>query len=204
MPAAAQTPDAVVMYRPPQVDPAPRRVGGNARGLPESMPAIAVLAPDHLALTLADRPTLLWHLAAPTSAAIEIVLVDPRRSTPLVETRVRGDRAGIHAFTVDGVRLEPDIAYEWSVAVITDPAQRSRDVVAGAAIMRVETPSALAAALASAPPERRPALLAQAGIWYDALAALSREIDARPQDTALEAQRKAILGAAGLALDRRP
>jgi hypothetical protein len=92
--------------------------------------------------------------------------------------------------------------------VVVDPAQRSRDVVTTGAIMRVEPPAALRESLAAAPPERRAALLAGDGIWYDALATLSEAIGARPDDARLRAQRLAILEQAGLgeaaAFERRP
>jgi hypothetical protein len=201
---------AVMQYRPPAGDLAPRRVGGNVRGLPSAVPYVAVLAPDHLALTVSDRPTLLWYLARPTTARIEIVVVDPRDPRPLVDAVVVGERAGIQAFdlAVHGVQLAPGVAYEWSVAVVTDPAQRSRDVVAGGAVMRVAPSAALRERLLATDVEARAGVLAAEGIWYDALAALSERVAARPGDGALRARRAALLEQAGLpevaAAERRP
>jgi len=199
-PGWAQGADAV-QYKPPANDLAPRRVGGNARGIPETMPAVAVLAPDHLALTVSERPTLYWYLSRPTAARIELVVVDPRDARPVVEAVVPGDRAGIQAFSLAerGVRLEPGVAYEWSVAVVADPAQRSRDVVAGGAVQRVEPSATLRSRLAASSEGERAAVLAGEGIWYDALAALSEPIAARPGDANLRARRAAVLEQAGLA-----
>jgi hypothetical protein len=174
------------------------------------MPAVAVLAPDHLALTVSERPTLYWYLSRPTPARIELVVVDPRDARPVVEAVVPGDRAGIQAFSLaeGGVRLEPGVAYEWSVAVVADPAQRSRDVVAGGAVQRIEPSPALQQRLAGAGADGRAAALAAEGIWYDALAALSEPLAARPGDAGLRARRAAILEQAGLpevaAFERRP
>jgi hypothetical protein len=207
-PATAQ--GEVVQYRPPAKDLAPRRVGANMRGLPEAMPAVAVLAPDHLALTVSERPTLFWYLSRPTTARIELVVVDPRDARPVVEAVVAGERAGIQSFSLAerGVRLEPGVAYEWSVAVVADPAQRSRDVVAGGAVQRVEPSAALRSRLAGAGESGRAAVLAAEGIWYDALAALSEPLAARPADAGLREQRAAVLEQAGLpdvaAFERRP
>jgi hypothetical protein len=189
-----------VQYRPPAKDLAPRRVGGNVRGLPEAMPAVAVLAPDHLALTVSERPTLYWYLSRPTAARIELVVVDPRDARPVVEAVVPGDRAGIQPFSLGerGVRLEPGVAYEWSVAVVADPAQRSRDVVAGGAVQRIDPSPALQKRLAGAGEGGRAAVLAAEGIWYDALAALSEPLAARPADAALRERRAAVLEQAGL------
>jgi hypothetical protein len=206
VPAPARAQAGAVQYTPPAKDLAPRRVGGNTRGLPEAMPAVAVLAPDHLALTVSERPTLFWYLSAPTTARIELVVVDPRDARPVVEAVVAGERAGIQAFSLAerGVRLEPGVAYEWSVAVVADPAQRSRDVVAGGAVQRIEPSAALQSRLAGAGEGQRAVVLAAAGIWYDALAALS----AGPDDAASRARRAAVLEQAGLpevaAFERRP
>jgi hypothetical protein len=194
-----------VQYRPPARDLAPRRVGGTARGVPGSLPSVAVLAPDHLGLTVSERPALFWYLSAPTRARIEIVVVDPRRAAPIVEAVVPGERAGVQAFDLAqrGVRLEPGVAYEWSVAVVADPAQRSRDVVAGGAVMRVEPSDALRARLAGATAQTRAAALAAEGVWYDALAAASEA-----GDPASRARRAGLLEQAGLAdvaaFERRP
>ncbi len=199
-----------VQYRPPASDLAPRRVGGNLRGLPEALPSVAVLAPDHLALTLSERPTLYWYLSRPTTARIELVVVDPRDSRPIVEAVVAGERAGIQAFSLAerGVRLEPGVAYEWSVAVVADPAQRSRDVVAGGALQRIEPSADLRSRLAVAGDTERAGVLAAEGIWYDALAALSEPLAERPGDASLRARRAAVLEHAGLpevaAFERRP
>jgi Domain of Unknown Function (DUF928) len=202
-PGAPALPQDTVQYRPPAADLAPRRVGGNARSVPASLPSVAVLAPDHLALTVSEQPTLFWYLSAPTKARIEIVVVDPRRPGPLVEAVVLAERAGVQAFELAryGVRLEPGVAYEWSVAVVADPAQRSRDVVAGGVVQRMEPSAALQSLLADTDAQRRAGSLAAAGIWYDALAALSG-------DPGLRASRAGLLDQAGLAdvaaFERRP
>jgi hypothetical protein len=209
-PGTGWTQGDAVQYRAPASDLAPRRVGGNLRGLPEALPAVAVLAPDHLALTVSERPTLFWYLSQPTTARIELVVVDPRDSRPVVEAVVAGERAGIQSFSLAerGVRLEPGVAYEWSVAVIADPAQRSRDVVAGGAVQRIEPSADLQRRLAGAGEGRRAAVLAAEGIWYDALAALSEPLAARPGDASSRARRAAVLEQAGLpevaAFERRP
>jgi hypothetical protein len=85
------------------------------------------------------------------------------------------------------------------VAVVADPAQRSRDVVAGGAVQRIEPPAALAQRLAGAGDDARAAVLAAEGIWYDALAALSEPLAARPGDAALRERRAAVLEQVGLA-----
>ena len=189
------------LYRQPAENRAPRRVGGNARGGPASLPSIAVLAPDHLGLTVSDQPTLFWYLSAPTTARIELTLVDPDRVAPLVESVAAGDRAGIHAFRPGayGVRLRAGVQYEWSVAVVADPAQRSRDVFAAGAIMRIDPSAPLTARLAAAGAEVQSTAYAVEGVWYDALTAMAAEISARPGDRLILERRAPALDQAGRA-----
>jgi len=211
LPAAAQgqAGDAIA-YKPPAGDLKPRRVAGNMRGAVQSLPSVLVLTPDHLALTVSEQPTLLWFLSAPTRAPVEIALVDPRQSAPVLERTVSGERAGIQAFRLDegSVRLERGIAYQWSVALVVDAAQRSRDVVTAGAVMRVEPSPAARDALAAGDAGRRAAVLAAEGIWYDALAALSNALAQHPGDSRLRGGRIAMLEQAGLAeaaaFERRP
>jgi hypothetical protein len=67
--------------------------------------------------------------------------------------------------------LEPGVLYVWSVSVILNPKARSRDIVASASLLRTTAEPTIAAALRAATPDRLAALLAQAGLWYDAVAA---------------------------------
>lgn len=198
--AAAQDLSALP-YAAPAEQRAPRRVGGNSRGALPSLPWVAALAPDHLALTVSEQPALYWYLSAPTTARIEITLIVPGRAAPLVETVAAGDRAGIHAFWPGrfGVRLEPGVQYEWSVAVVADPAQRSLDVFTGAALMRVPISGALAASLAKSGPAARARAYAEAGVWYDAFDALTADIEAQPGNLALRERRTASIESIGLA-----
>jgi hypothetical protein len=196
-PAQAQMP-AVPAYKPPAESQVPRRVGGSQRGNTSDLPLVSVLAPDHLGLTVSEQPVLYWYLSASTAARIELALVVPGRPAPLVERVAGGDRAGIQAFR-PGVTLEPGVQYEWSVAVVVDPAQRSRDVFTAGAIMRVAASPALATRLASNAQEARAGVFAEAGIWYDALASMSSDIDSHPDDRAKRERRAASLDQAGLA-----
>src|SRR5690606_15513843 len=115
-PSTPQGPAAATVYQPPAAYPAPRRVGGALRSGPAALPAIAVLAPDHLGLTSSEQPRLYWFIAEPTRARVEFALVRPGVDPPLAETILDASSAGIHALDLAalGVRLEPGVEYEWS------------------------------------------------------------------------------------------
>src|SRR5262249_4999218 len=69
------------------------------------------------------------------------------------------------------VRLEPGIVYTWSISIIRNPKSPARDIVASASLVRVPLDLNLDAAVRAAPAHRRAVLLANAGLWYDAVAA---------------------------------
>ena len=96
------------------------------------------------------------------------------------------------------VRLSPGEAYRWFVAVVPDADRRSKDILAGGAIERVETPEELKAKLTQTAKKEAPFVYAEAGIWYDALGAISDLIEAAPQDQELQKQRAAMLAQVGL------
>ena len=97
------------------------------------------------------------------------------------------------------MELETDAPYLWSVALIPDEAARSGDVVASGMIERVAIPPDLEARLSnSGDGYARAMAYATDGIWYDALAILSKLIRENPADATLRSQRAALLTQVGL------
>ena len=88
-----------------------------------------------------------------------------------------------------------------------DPENRSKDVVAKGIIKRIKPPADLAATSEEADDLERAVAYAQAGIWYDALDAISNAIEKHPEDTSLREQRASLLKQIGLsqaaALDKK-
>ncbi len=126
---------------------------------------------------------------------------DPRATKPLVETRLPSPVAGgvYSVRLVDlGVRLTPGVQYRWFVAVVPDAARRSRDILAGGTIERVDGPEGLRTLVAQASRERLPFIYAEAGLWYDALAAVSELIERAPDNREHRRQRAALLAQVGL------
>jgi hypothetical protein len=86
------------------------------------------------------------------------------------------------------------------VAVVPDSGRRSRDILAGGAIQRVNPSGEMAARLGQARREELPSIYAEAGLWYDALTAMSELIESAPDDAGLRRQRAALLTQIGLPL----
>jgi hypothetical protein len=195
---------AAPVYKPPLRGAPGGRIGGGTRGTGGEKISLSVLAPDHSGLTISEQPSLYWFISTATSLPVEVVLVDPRAVEPLLETRLTGPtQAGAQRIDLAryGIRLAPGVPYRWYVAIVADPARRSKDILAGGTIERVAPSAELEAKLAAASPQQRPLLYAEAGFWYDSLAAFSALIEAAPGDEGLLKQRAALLAQIGLGPD---
>jgi hypothetical protein len=164
-----------VVYQPPKRGAPGGRVGGGTRGIQRDVFVLSVLAPDHSGLTISEQPILETRLPAPVQAGVHRV------------------RLADH-----NIRLKPGAAYQWSVTVIPDSDRRSKDILAGGTIERVDVPDDLKAKLTTANKSELLSLYAEAGFWYDAVAAISEMIEAAPQDQALRKQRATLLSQVGL------
>ena len=178
-PAAVQeeTPSEPV-YKPPPRGAPGGRVGGASRGavrVAAPLPAIDLLAPDgHTGLTTSANPTLYFFVSQAIAWPTQFTIIAPNQPRPLVEVDIPAPRQpGVYSIrTADyPVRLDPGILYTWSVSVILNPKARSHDIVASATLLRIPAEPMEQATLRAAPPQRRAAVLAQAGLWYDAVAA---------------------------------
>jgi hypothetical protein len=189
------------VYTPPKRGAPGGRVGGGTRGPQRDVFVLSVLAPDHSGFTANEQPSLYWFISNSTSLPVELTVMDPQGIQPILETRIPAPvQAGVHRIRLSdyNIRLAPGAAYRWFVAVVPDADRRSRDILAGGAVERVEMPADLKAKLAQASKSELPSLYAEAGLWYDTVAALSELIEAAPQDQALRKQRTALLSQVGL------
>ena len=190
------------VYKPPLRGAPGGRVGGGTRGASaRDMFVLSALVPDDSGLTVSEQPSLYWFISSVTTLPVEVAITDPRATQPLLEIRLPAPvQPGMHRIklTDHGISLAPGVAYRWSVTVIPDLNRRSRDILAGGVIERVEAPASLREKLAQSRKEEHPFLYAEAGIWYDALTVLSELIDHTPHDAQLKKQRSALLTQVGL------
>jgi Domain of Unknown Function (DUF928) len=180
-------------YKPPPRGAPGGRVGGASRGTVKTtvpLPTVELLAPDgHAGLTTSATPTLYFFVSQPVSWPTQLTISAPARPNPLVEVNIPAPRrAGVYTLrTADyHVRLEPGVLYTWSVSVILNPEARSRDIVASASLLRTAPDPTMESALLGMSASGRAVLLAQAGLWYDAVAAAG-DIEAFDRHAALDA-----------------
>jgi hypothetical protein len=189
-------------YTPPQRGAPQRRVGGSSRGPADALPNVRVLVPDHVALTVSEQPALYWYLSKPSNVRVEIVLLDDKGESPLIEYAV-ANAAGPAVHRVDlaqhKVMLKPEVEYQWSISVVPNPNERSSDVMAGGALKRVAMPAKIATLRSSgASKEELARSYAAEGIWYDAIALYSELIEQNPKDPKLREARAGLLEQVGL------
>lgn len=188
-------------YKPPKRDSPGGRVSGGTRGPGREVFVFSVLAPDHTGLTVSEQPSLYWFISSSTSLPVELTLMDPQATKPILETRIPHPiQPGVHRIRLadHGLRLAPGVPYRWFVAVVPDTDRRSKDIVAGGVIERIESPEGLSAKLAQAGKAKAPHIYAEAGLWYDALGAVSDLIETAPNDPALRRQRASLMVQVGL------
>lgn len=192
---------AKVKFRPPSTGAPSVRVTGGSRGSGDTAITLDVLAPDDVGVTTQEQPSLFWFQSKPADAKFELTLLQENKVKPLVQVTVeRSTKAGIQRLKLSdhGVKLAPGVEYQWVVALVGNPDNRSTDLVASGVIKRVEPAADLKEKVSKATPESLSSVYAEAGIWYDALAVLSDQIDAHPENKALRETRADLLRQVGL------
>jgi hypothetical protein len=196
-------PAGVALYKLPAVGKPRRRIGGGRRGAGDPLPEVFALVPDHVALTSSEQPSLFWYIsdASGVDAVFELTVIHEGAIDPVVDVRLPAPAAkGVQCVDLGahGVRLRAGEEYQWSLALVVDPEQRSRDLVATGWIERVAPPDALSAKLAAAGESGAASVYAESGLWYDALAAIWSFAERRPGDAEPQRQLDALLSQVGL------
>ena len=177
------------------------RVDGGSRGSGVSLTCLTVLAPDGVALTIQEQPSLFWFQSQPVDTHFELTILEENTIQPLLHVRLPDARkAGIQRLNLTDfdVKLSIGIEYEWVVALVVDQDSRSKDVIASGWIKRVDPSPSLKSRLAGAAKNDLPYLYAEEGIWLDTLAAESDLVERRPDDKLLQQERAALLEQVGL------
>ena len=196
-----QTVADLPVYRPPQRGAPAARVGGGTRGHGDASTYIALITPPHTAYTTQAQPTLFWYLSKAVTTRLEFTLISDVEVQPMIDSTLNeGLPPGIHSLSLSdfGVTLEPGKSYQWSIALVQDPDQRSSDILSSGRIFYEKTSREIEKRLRNSSLEQAVRIYAETGYWYDAIATLSELIGRNPEDVSLVRQRIALLQQADL------
>jgi hypothetical protein len=197
----AAQPTALPTYVPPMRGSPNARISGASRGAAlVGLPHLEVLAPDHAGETLEEQPTFFWSTSRPVDGKVELAINAVATERVLYKTTIPGPKAaGIYAFSLTGTsaRLDLNSEYRWSVTTIVEGTDESHTITVSGLVKRVPRSEVK---LTSFPPDPNSAAIAyaRAGLWYDAVEALSLGLQQTPSDARLHRSRAALLRQVGL------
>lgn len=191
----------IPIYKPPLLGAPKGRVSGGSRGIEDESPRVLLLAPDHTGLTVQEQPTLYWFLSNPSKYPIEFTIIESATTRPVLTFMIKPPvHAGVRSLRLSdhGVRLKKGIRYQCFLAMVPDAYKRSKDIISGGEIERIEFSDALRLKLKRAGKAGAPSIYAEEGIWYDALSSISTLIDGSPRQPFLRRQRASLLDQIGI------
>lgn len=195
-------PGKTPVYRPPMRGAPAGRVGGGTRGATERESfALLVLTPEHIGYTSKEQPCLYWFISKPARHPVEMTITERKAVEPLFTQVIDGPvKGGIQDFCLADyeIHLQPDVPYKWFVTLVTDKNDRSKDILAGGMIERVEPPKSLQDKLMSKDSGSSYFVYAEEGYWFDSLESITKDIDRLPDNKKLIMQRAALLRQVGL------
>jgi hypothetical protein len=113
-------------------------------------------------------------------------ILEDRNVEPLLETLIDGpQKEGIYEIDLKdyNIKLQPDIEYEWFLAIILDPEERSADFLASATLQMLPPSKKFIQYMDLVPDDRLYYYYAQEGYWYNAIDHLSQLIESHPDQT---------------------
>jgi hypothetical protein len=204
--ATAQTASPSVRYTPPKRGGFKRSDGTGSRaeaarvcGKVATVP-LTLLAPnDHVGQTIAARPTFFWYLA--DKQTVTFKLVEPGVRKPLLTKTVRVEKPGIVPLELpkDAPELALNKDYRWSISVVCNTDENSEEGFELSFIQRVaQTPELSRQLTAAKSDQSRAQIYASQGLWYDALATLSKASAADPKNRSVHNSLVSLLDQIGL------
>jgi hypothetical protein len=124
-----------------------RLIGAGARGPESSTISIYVWCPEEIGATVRANPPLIWRLNEATDRKVKVTVSDPaRHKSWRIWSSTGTVSAGIHVLdtAANGFTLEENVVYKWTVSVINDETDPSKDLYSTGYIRRIpaSTPDA--------------------------------------------------------------
>jgi len=182
------------VYKPPKLGAPSVRVGGATR----SIERIYALAPDHVGLTTSAQPRFYWFVSAFERNPARFVLKNAENSATIVQYQLAeqpSEGFGYLDLKDLGIRLTEGVSYQWSVELIRHGDDSS--MISSLGFVQRVAPTRQTGMTGM---DEIPFAAAEAGLWYDAIAAVSRLIEFDPESPQPRRQRAALLQQIGLGL----
>jgi hypothetical protein len=187
------------------------REGGATRGedcLPPDRKFTALVPPSGKTLTAEAYPRFFWYLPKTSATGVEFILTDQNNkeiysTSYLLAKNLVGNEGGkilnLQLPDVAGIApLEIGREYQWNVALICDPTDRSADVILKATIVVVALDPNLSSSLSSATAEEKIVLYADNRLWNETLETLQELIRTNPDDANLQEAWAQLFDSVGL------
>lgn len=192
--------DTFLPYHAPQLSAQGTRVVVDEQEPGKDPLYLSVLSPDHIGLTMFEQPALFWFIAQLTSQPVDVMIMDEGNTQILLDVRMLPPiQPGIHKVDLKdyGIRLQLNTTYQWKI--VLQGLNPGESHTTNGWIMRV-SPSANVANLANLPSINATPTepLLEAGLWYDAIWALSERLHNDPTDTRALTQRANLFEQVGL------
>ncbi|MBL8704960.1 MAG: DUF928 domain-containing protein [Rhodospirillales bacterium] len=188
--------EAVPVYVPPRRG-APKDVAAAAtRGA--IAPRLKLLAPDHTGLTVAAQPTLYIYTQGTGWLQVQVKRAADAGAgftSPRIEIK---DPPAIRAIALAELGVTLDPGAEYRVTVMSYDRSGAVRATDHAVIERIAPPVELSVMTAGQPASAQANAFASAGIWFDALDAISRAINGAPGSAAPRRGRAALLEQIGM------
>lgn len=192
-------------YIPPKERrPLQRTDGAGSRGCPEGLfGSLNLLVPnDHVGLTISERPTFSWYVSAVSSTPMKFALVEPGVAKPLFVKKIKVDKPGLVQLQIpsDIKGLTVGKQYRWTVSLVCNLKRPSLSIYARSWIARVPlTEVNDFSRTASEQQVRDKAIFyAQQGIWYDAVATMTKAYLSNPDNRSHATYLRGLLNQVGL------
>jgi hypothetical protein len=134
---------------PPQIEHVSvRQESAGARSPDSTSTSIYAWCPDETGATVKERPLLAWYLSQPTLRTITVTLSNEEKHKSIhLWTSTGKVSPGIHLLDTSssGFSLEEGVAYKWTVRVINDETDPSKDLFSSGFILRMSASDPTAA-----------------------------------------------------------
>jgi hypothetical protein len=138
---------------------------------------VAIIAPEHVALTASSHPTLWFYSSDVPSHTVRVSVTHPEEIESIYEQNLKIEKAGFHRIEIPNSRssLRSGETYIFTAGILCNPSRLSESIYARVAFKKVDLSVQIREELSKASSlDQQAEIYAREGIWYDAITASSQ------------------------------